>query len=508
MNDPLIARFAEACGAAHPLNLRVGLAEGGVLAEGSVQQPFTLIGRDDACDVTLTDPEVNLRHAWFQVVGGRVFAVDLGSRTGLVWPDGANRCGWMEIGIPVKIGPFRVQLRSAPASRPPTVAADYDPLRSDAAIGRIRPNVMLEFRNGKRAKDRWTVNRLVTLVGRSDNCKLHLNGEDISGHHCGLVLTPTGLWVVDLSGRGVVVNGERMRVAPLTHGAELWIGRFLVGCHYPSVTVTPAVGRMGILTPPAPLPGLSLEPSSNSGPRPPKTPPPARPIPVIEEDEVPLGIAPSSDPAAGLPSSHIMADAFRVLSELGLAKPGGPVSSPILVSGSNPPPPHVPTAPAEARPPATEAAALAPNTAISNDSVAGLLLRQLGELHNQMFEQFQQSMLVMMQCFGKMHQEQVAALQQELSRIQDLNAELGRLQSEVARLTMARIADHPGSDPALSVSNRDTVPMIEFPAVRPQADAGAAIQEWVVDRINALQQERQARWQKLVGHFAEPASRG
>src|SRR5580693_6957994 len=83
MKDPVISRFAEACSAIAPLDMRVDLAEGGVLAEGTVQMPFSLVGRDDACDVTLTDAEVNPRHAWLQVLGGRVFVVDLGSRTGI-----------------------------------------------------------------------------------------------------------------------------------------------------------------------------------------------------------------------------------------------------------------------------------------------------------------------------------------------------------------------------------------------------------------------------------------
>ncbi|MBX9581956.1 MAG: FHA domain-containing protein, partial [Gemmataceae bacterium] len=86
MNDPLIDRFAAACGAAGPLGLSVGLADGTPLADGRVDQPFALVGRDDACDVTLTDPAVDPRHAWLQVVGGRVYAVDLGSRSGLRWP--------------------------------------------------------------------------------------------------------------------------------------------------------------------------------------------------------------------------------------------------------------------------------------------------------------------------------------------------------------------------------------------------------------------------------------
>ncbi|HJZ59199.1 MAG TPA: FHA domain-containing protein, partial [Gemmataceae bacterium] len=334
MNDPLIVRFAEVCGATGPLDLRVDLPEGGVLAEGSVHQPFTLIGRDDACDVTLTDPEVNLRHAWLQVIGGRVYAVDLGSRTGLVWPDGQSGCGWLAIGTPVRVGPFRIHLRSPPSPQPAPISPSYDPLRSDPTLARARPSVFLEFRNGKRAKDRWAVNRVITLVGQSEACKIHLNSDDIASHHCALVLTPVGLWVVDLSGRGVVVNGERMRVAPLPHGAELWVGRFLIGCHYPAVGATPPLARPGTPTPPTPLPGLPASPgAAGTAVLRPPLPPPAFPpdspaISDIPEDEVPLGFQPPTDPAAGLPSSHIMADAFRVLAGLGLTGNGGPVSSP------------------------------------------------------------------------------------------------------------------------------------------------------------------------------------
>ena len=107
----------------------------------------------------------------------------------------------------------------------------YSPLQSDQMVLQSETTFNLEFRNGKRAKDRWTVNRLVTLVGRAPECKIRLTADDIAAYHCGLVLTPAGLWVVDLSGHGVVVNGERMRVSPLLHGAELWVGRFLIGLH-------------------------------------------------------------------------------------------------------------------------------------------------------------------------------------------------------------------------------------------------------------------------------------
>ena len=79
VTDPIITQFAKAYGASSPLDLRVDLVDAKRRVAGTVAMPFALVGRDDACDVTLTDPEVNPRHAWLQVVGGRVLAIDLGS---------------------------------------------------------------------------------------------------------------------------------------------------------------------------------------------------------------------------------------------------------------------------------------------------------------------------------------------------------------------------------------------------------------------------------------------
>src|SRR5580658_5850353 len=107
--------------------MRVDLADGGLLAEGTVPMPFSLVGRDDACDVTLTDSEVNPRHAWLQVIAGRVFALDLGSRTGLGWPGGATGSGWLDVGIPVRIGPFQLRLRAPVANRNHILPLGYNP---------------------------------------------------------------------------------------------------------------------------------------------------------------------------------------------------------------------------------------------------------------------------------------------------------------------------------------------------------------------------------------------
>jgi pSer/pThr/pTyr-binding forkhead associated (FHA) protein len=511
VSDPLIARFADACGATGPLDLRVDLAEGGLLAEGSVDQPFTLVGRDDACDVTLSDPDVSMRHAWLQVLGGRVFAVDLGSHAGLVWPGGARGPGWLDAGTPVRIGPFLLSLRSPASPRPTPYPPGYNPLASDTAA-KNRLAVSLEFRNGRRGRDRWSVNRLLTLIGRSPDCKIHLNAEDISSYHCGLVSTRGGLWVVDLSGRGVVVNGERMRVAPLPQGAELWVGRFLIGCQYqtpPAPTAPAAPLPKSPATPPVTPAAKGAKPAGgaapNGKPAPLPVPGDARiaitpaplQLPAASDDEVELGAEPE---AGGLPASHIMADAFRHKG----GSPSGSMSNPILVSGSGPKPP-APVPPGSALAGLLEGADAPPEVSLS------ALLRQMADLHGRAVAEYQQSQLLLTQLFARVKREHLAILQHELGRIQDLSAEIASLQGLLAKQSLERGAEErarqlstqqagEGARPGEWVNPHSKTPLPEpQPAPRVPEPTPAPRP---ADRLAALQQDRAARWQALLVLFA------
>jgi pSer/pThr/pTyr-binding forkhead associated (FHA) protein len=450
--------------------------------------PFALVGRDDGCDVTLTDPEVNPRHAWLQVVGGRALAVDLGSRAGLDWPGQGTGSGWLDVGVPVRIGQFQIRLCSPVSPRPTPFAPRYSPLQSDPGIVQRGSSFTLEFRNGKRARDRWTVNRLITLVGRASECKIRLSADDIAAFHCGLVLTPESLWVVDLSGRGVVVNGERMRVSQLEPGSDLWIGRFLIGLH----------GKSTIPN------SQSVCSAAESNPRSPAELQSASPVEPAE-DEVPLGLAPPRDPQAGLPSSHIMADAFQMWD----GGQGGSMSNPILVSGSSPAPMMHPvdlelrSAPQKqpivmegipAKPTGRVEARSADRPAQDATGNVAALLRQLAELHGQLLAQFEQSLGLMVRLFAYLSPEQLTAMQRELARIQELNSELGPLQAEVAR----RAADV--LSPILSARPSAT------PSASQPLDS-TALHDLVTDRISSLQRERQARWQSLVGMFSSSETR-
>lgn len=515
VSDPLIARFADACGATGPLDLRVDLAGGGTLAEGSVAQPFTLVGRDDACDVTLSDPEVNMRHAWVQVLGGRVFAVDLGSHSGLVWPGGGRGPGWLDVGTPVRIGPFHLSLRVAASDRPSSYPSGYNPLAADTAA-KTKSSVALEFRNGRRAKDRWPVNRLLTLIGRAADCKIHLNADDISPYHCGIVFTRMGLWVVDLSGRGVVVNGERMRVAPLPQGAELWVGRFLIGCAYQSPGPPGSSGRLGPApaAPPPPIgKGGKLGNSRSSSlgdarvaitPAPLYFPPPP-PTSHTPEDEVELGSPPRPEDVEGLPASHIMADVFRTKG----TNPSDAMSNPILVSetGTKPPSPLPPNSPLSG---------LLGGPTSADDWSMAPLLRQMADLHGRSVAEFQQSQALLAQLFSRVKREHLAVLQHELQRIQELNAEIASFQLEVAQQALEQAADDrakqtapppvaPAAEPRPDdwVTPSTKTPLPESPPnTRVPADQSSGNHMRTADRLAALHQDRAARWQALLVLFA------
>ena len=191
---------------------------------------------------------------------------------------------------------------------------------------------------------------------------------------------PSGLWVVDLSGRGIVVNGERLRLSPLPNGAELWIGRFLIG-----ISPRPG-GSISSGSSPRILPWADIADRSARN----------RPSSSLThsesaEDEVPLGVAPG-EPVVGLPSlayhgrclPHYGCNCgrgiesrarfrFRNVSQHRMGGEGkGSVSTRAERPGTTPTPPHSASA-----------------------KMVASLLREMGELHGQMLTQFEQSLGLM-----------------------------------------------------------------------------------------------------------------
>src|SRR5205085_9103344 len=89
MSQRSLEMFWQACQARAPLELLVRPQGSDTWQRRTLATPFAVIGRDPDVDLRLDHPDINRRHAYLQVLQGRVFVVDLQSRTRTHWEDGS-----------------------------------------------------------------------------------------------------------------------------------------------------------------------------------------------------------------------------------------------------------------------------------------------------------------------------------------------------------------------------------------------------------------------------------
>src|SRR5207253_5334206 len=92
-----------------PLQLRVDYPGVADPLQWVLYQPFALIGREPRAHLQLDHDEVSRRHAYLQVVAGRVFFTDLESRMGIQWENGSRRTGWLDEQETIRIGPYAIR---------------------------------------------------------------------------------------------------------------------------------------------------------------------------------------------------------------------------------------------------------------------------------------------------------------------------------------------------------------------------------------------------------------
>ncbi len=230
--------FATSCGATLPLELNVSGPGWAGAERRTFDHPFVLIGRHEDNGLRLDDPEVSRRHAYLQRLGGRVFCVDLGSRTGVRWEGTPRPAGWLRPNQRVQIGPFTLELAAASGGgEGPGDEAEEprDPLQDRVSTSSALPQLTVEV--GNEVKSRLQMNRELVLVGSSPDCRVRLRDADLSRHHCSLITMPEGVWVVDLlSGNGTFLNGQPIRRALVKAGDQLQVGPYTLRLWYPNVS--------------------------------------------------------------------------------------------------------------------------------------------------------------------------------------------------------------------------------------------------------------------------------
>jgi pSer/pThr/pTyr-binding forkhead associated (FHA) protein len=226
VRDTSLDQFLEACGSHGPIWLCRGEPGALAVASRAFSQPFAVIGRDAAADYCLDYPEISRRHAYLQVIAGRVFCIDLGSRTGIQWEDGPRPWGWVDTERGIRIGTVRIRpLEIAPGQSSQSDEGDAPLPISRSFKHPALAKASLEFLDPTTERSTQRVSRALTFIGRWAPCKVMLEGPEVSRFHGCLVRTPAGIWVVDLlSRRGILVNGEQVRCARLADGDELQVG--------------------------------------------------------------------------------------------------------------------------------------------------------------------------------------------------------------------------------------------------------------------------------------------
>jgi pSer/pThr/pTyr-binding forkhead associated (FHA) protein len=431
------------------LPLEVTHPDRGVIVRQLMPFPFALIGRDERADLRLEGKEVSHRHAYLQLVAGRWWWVDLASRTGTHSANDPDSTMSRLDRQGIRIGTYIIRLApltqtfSPPNGEPSDEqesVVPVNPLTTESDDPSLLPRLALEFTGGMEGLRTWKMDRTLALIGRSSICKVRLHSPMVSRAHCAIVNTPSGLWFVDLLGReGTYVNGVSVRWGRLDPEDEMQIDQFRIRVRY--------------LTPPkrAKVAMPHIQPANEEHGLTPRA--------KVEQ----LPSLPSLPSSSWQRQEDMENASAQVIAPVGLAVP---------MNGG--------------------------------ETLLLPLVSQFSMMQQQMFEQFQQSLVMMAQMFGNLQREQMTLIRQELEQIQELTRQLHALPLEAARSaspTQSAIPQTPPagtpSSPRPSVKSAPAAAKGETPPTPPKFAEGD-VHAWLSQRLAALQQERQSRWQKVL----------
>jgi pSer/pThr/pTyr-binding forkhead associated (FHA) protein len=450
MSHQSINRFLGACGAVGPLKLIAEPIEKKSAGDNelrvTLEQPFALIGSGVRSDLRLDDDQVSHRHLYLQVYDGRVFAFDLGSRTGTRWDEERRPHGWLNGEQAVRVGRYRIHLDGETVLQKSTEDLP-EPLVSRAFQNPLLPPVSLEFVKGSESSKpaRCPLHRVLVFLGRTDGCKVRLMHDSVSKFHCCLVRTPRGVWVVDLLSRnGVWANGTKVPWARLEEGDRFEVGNFELRLRYDRPDEEDDRTR--------PSPASTPEGERDRGSK-------------IEDGGSKIAKERQSffDPRSSILDPRSSPDPRSSVVDVPSSGQDVERDRHTLVVSSR----------------------RAPVPAELSESIALIISNQFAEMQRQMFDQFQQAMMVMFQTFSLLHRDQMELVRQELNRVHELTRQLHELQAELAK--------QPGAakDPDVQRLLHDA----QKTAATPEADLSAAFNpdDWNEAFLKAAQKVMAAK---------------
>ena len=215
--------FAECRGQASA-RLSVELPDGSILSV-ALNRPYLLLGRDRSCDIALNDDSFKPVHYFLQWIDGQLFCCDVAQRTGIAARRTTLPNGYWFGREPVSIGRYKFSIVGGELPPKP----DYSPLDRSDSFNSADVNFGLHFDGVEQSNNLWPVNRPLTVIGRSAQCKLRLNHKSIAAIQGCLLRTPRGCWLIDLTKDATTgVNGHSTKLSPVDVGDEIRLGSFVV----------------------------------------------------------------------------------------------------------------------------------------------------------------------------------------------------------------------------------------------------------------------------------------
>lgn len=271
---------------------RIEYASGGPAWEERIDRPFGLIGRAFGSDVVIVDRAVSARHVYLHLDRRGLFAIDLATRTGTRF-DGFDRpCGWIRPGESIEVAGRKLtlldyQVRDLDGDDSTAAADDFialvapsiadadeivldarptaEPKPIDQTLGLpattsedsesldTRPNLLavagdplarVTLYPARGSVAPRSLGSQLVVVGRGQSCGVRVEDPTVDRTHCLIVRGRAAAYLVDLAGRGTLLNGRPFQGAGrLVDGDSIALGETVFKVRVEPVT--PATTRSG-----------------------------------------------------------------------------------------------------------------------------------------------------------------------------------------------------------------------------------------------------------------------
>lgn len=492
-------QLAQSCGQIRPMILHARHQDHRTHSKYVVTKPYAIIGRNSSCDICLNHEDVSKQHAYLQVLDGKLFCVDQGSRHGIFWKDTPQLYGWVQPGQPIEIGPFEITLEQSVG-----VEAGTKSLRNTAPFfarysSKVPSNAVVEINGNKK----FDVRHQLALIGRCKHCNIILDTDEISPIHSSIVRTLDGkYWLVVPIGIKVKVNGKRCVSMELHHEDVITIGN-----HTLTFTILPADVESGLINKKS-SGTINLHPdeSGSHSLKSPHTPAPS----LIEIDSTitkKLQHTPVAPQQSELSQSMFL-DRSSV-EQLAQAPATSVTSSAITYR-----PITLPALPKKTTPRArlaTQHTELAEKKPEGDTQLVNAFMHHMKLMQQEMMTQMRMNMEMMAEFMINLQQQHMDQVREEMNHLAKINQELIQLRQSLVSTT---------PKPELSCTTKDSadnqlehhVSPDKTKAETPQVTKTKFIlpvdekvdephqspsHDWITKRIAILERERKTRWEKM-----------